>query len=120
MDRITVKNLRFRSLHGFYPEERERGNDFEVDVVIHAPLAGAARGDELDRTVDYSRVAALVGEVMEGQPVKLIETLLYAIGESLMRAWPNAGRIEVAVRKMNPPMSPSCEYTEVRSQWPKR
>ncbi len=120
MDCVTVKNLRFRSLHGFYPEERESGNDFEVDVVIHVPLSGAAKGDDLDRTVDYSRVAGLVGEVMEGQPVKLIETLLYAIGESLMRSWPKAAKIEVAVRKMNPPMSPSCEYTEVRSRWPKR
>ncbi len=120
MDCITVKNLRFRSLHGFFPEEREQGNDFEVDVVIHVPLSGAAKGDELGRTVDYSRMAALVGEVMDGRSVKLIETLLYGIGESLQRAWPNAGKIEVAVRKMNPPMSPSCEYTEVRSQWPKR
>lgn len=120
MDRITVKNLRFRSRHGYFPEERENGNDFEVDVVIHTPLSGAARGDDLGSTVDYSRVAALVGEVMEGRSVKLIETLLYGIGESLQCAWPDAARIEVAVRKLNPPMSPSCAYTEVRSQWPQR
>jgi hypothetical protein len=51
---------------------------------------------------------------MEGRSVKLIETLLYGIGESLMqRTWPGAALIEVAVRKCNPPMSPSCEYTEV-------
>ncbi|MFO8028856.1 MAG: dihydroneopterin aldolase [Cyclonatronaceae bacterium] len=119
MDAITLRNLRFRSLHGFHPEERERGNDFEVDVTLRLSLSDAARGDDLEQTVDYSRVAALVGEVMEGRSVKLIETLLYDIGESLTRAFPNARKIKVAVRKLNPPMSPSCEYTEVRSQWPK-
>ena len=119
MDCITLKNLRFHSLHGFFREERENGNDFEVDVSILIPLSDAGKTDNLDLTLDYSRVAGLIGDIMEGEPVKLIETLLYAIGESMIRNYPNAKKIEVAVRKMHPPMSPSCEYTEVRSQWPK-
>ncbi len=119
MDCITLKNLRFHSLHGHYRREREEGNDFEVDVSIWRPFREAAKSDNLDHTVDYSKVAHLIGDIMEGESVKLLETLLYAIGESLIRNYPNAQKIDVAVRKMNPPMSPSCEYSEVRSQWPK-
>ena len=119
MDCITLKNLRFHSLHGYFEEEREKGNDFEVDVSIWRPFREAAKSDNLALTLDYSKIAGLIGDIMDGESVKLVETLLYAIGESLMRNYPNAQKIEVAVRKMNPPMSPSCEYTEVRSQWPK-
>ncbi len=120
MDGITIKNLRFRGLHGYFPEERKNGNDFEVDVSLYLSLADAAKSDDLARTVDYNQVTDIVRGIMEGESVKLLETLLYAIGESLARNYPTADKIEVAVRKWNPPMTPSCDYTEVRGQWPKR
>lgn len=119
MDCLTLKNLKFHGLHGYFPEERRQGNDFEVDVSIWVPLQEAAKGDELAETIDYSKAATIVKQIMEGEPVKLIETLLYNIGESLTRTWPRANKIEVVIRKLHPPMSPSCEFTEVKSQWPK-
>ncbi len=119
MDCITIKNLEFHSLHGYHTEEREKGNDFEVDVLLWVPLAKAAAEDNLSQTVDYSHAASIVRDIMLGESVKLIETLLFTIGESLIQEYPGVQKIEVAVRKLHPPMSPSCEYTEVRSQWPK-
>lgn len=119
MDCICLKNLRFHSKHGYFPEERENGNDFEVDVCLCVPLGPASKRDDLSQTIDYGEVAGLVKDVMDAEPVMLLETLLYAIGEALMRNYPNAEKVDVAIRKMNPPMSPSCDYAEVRSQWPK-
>ncbi|MDG5768194.1 dihydroneopterin aldolase [Balneolales bacterium ANBcel1] len=120
MDCITIKNMTFRGLHGHFPEERRDGNDFEVDVTIWVPLQSASRDDELGQTIDYSHAAGLVREVMEGPSVRLIETLLYRIGEQLATTFPEAHEIEVAIRKLHPPMNPSCEYTEVRSRWPRQ
>ena len=119
MDCITIKNLQFRSYHGYFPEERRDGNDFEVDITVWVPLDRPARNDDLSQTVDYSLVAGTVQKVMDGDSVKLIESLLYKTGEALIDSLPEARKIEVAIRKLHPPMSPSCEYTEVRSQWPK-
>ncbi len=118
MDCITLKNLTFRGFHGYLPEERRDGNTFEVDVFIWTPLNAAARGDDLAKTVDYSQIAKIVRDIMEGPSVKLIETLLYNIGESIGQFCPDAKKIEVAIRKLHPPMPVSCEYSEVRSQWP--
>ena len=119
MDCITIKNLKFHAYHGYFPSERENGNDFEVDVRIWLELEAAATGDDLAETVDYSGAADIVGNVMNGKPVKLVETLLFKIGESLTRSYPRAEKIEVAVRKRNPPMQYGCEYTEVKSRWPR-
>lgn len=119
MDCITLKNLRFHSKHGYFPEERVDGNEFEVDVCICVPLSPASKQDDLGQTIDYGAVAGLVKDIMDGEPVKLLETLLYKIGEMLVRRYPLAEKIEVAVRKKNPPMAPSCDYAEVKSQWPK-
>ncbi|MBP3191995.1 dihydroneopterin aldolase [Natronogracilivirga saccharolytica] len=119
MECITIKNLRFHAGHGYFPAEREKGNDFEVDITIWLELEAAATGDDLAATIDYGEAAEIAGDIMNGEPVKLVETLLYRIGESLTRAYPKAENIEVAVRKLNPPMEPSCEFTEVRSRWPR-
>lgn len=119
MDCITIKNLRFRGFHGYFEEERTEGNDFEVDILLSVPSPTAPRNDDLSQTIDYSEVAGMVQRVMDGTSVKLLETLLYNIGEALVSTYPQAQKVEVAVRKLAPPMSPACEYTELRSQWPK-
>ena len=119
MDRITIKKLKFRGLHGYHPEERQNGNNFEVDIHIHLPLYKAARSDDLIDTLDYNEIGGIVENIMHGKSVKLLETLLYAIGGTLLKSCPGAEKIEVAIRKLHPPMSTLCEYTEVKSQWPK-
>lgn len=115
---ITIKNITFHAPHGVFEEERKKGNTFEVDLFLWAALDRAGRSDQLNDTLDYQKAVKVVENIMNGEPVNLIETLLYRTGEALLDAFPQATRIEVAIRKRQPPMSPSCEYTEVRAQWP--
>lgn len=119
MERITLKNLRFRALHGYYPEEQQQGNDFEVDILIDIPFRRAGETDVLVHTIDYGEAAGLVARVMKSEPVRLLETLALRIECSLRERYPEATGTEVAIRKMSPPMDPSCDYAEVRIRWPK-
>lgn len=119
MDRITLKNLRFRAFHGVFENEKKRGNDFEVDVVLSCDLSASADSDNLEHTVDYAVVAQTVQEVMQSASVDLLETLLYRIGALLQERFAQVQHIEVSVRKMNPPMSPACDYTELSGVWPR-
>ncbi|MDI6400610.1 dihydroneopterin aldolase [Balneolaceae bacterium ANBcel3] len=119
MDCITIKNLRIHANHGVYPEERESGNTFETDILIWRELEFAAQTDKLEHTCDYSIAASIVSEVLNSEPVQLLETLVYRIGNRLMASFPEARKIEVALRKCTPPMDLPCDYTEVRSQWPR-
>jgi dihydroneopterin aldolase len=50
-DRITLTGLRARGRHGVYDFERERGQDFVVDVVLELDLGPAARSDDMADTV---------------------------------------------------------------------
>ena len=58
-----------------FENERENGQEFVVDVVLHTDTAPAARTDDLAHTVDYAAVAADVVALVAGEPVNLIETL---------------------------------------------
>jgi dihydroneopterin aldolase len=74
-DRIALTGLRARGRHGVYAVERERGQDFVVDVVLELDLAPAAASDDVADTVHYGELARRLVEIVGGEPVDLIETL---------------------------------------------
>lgn len=117
MATITLKSIRFHAKHGVLAHEKVDGNDFEVDVTAVIDILRAARSDDLSHTLDYGRAALIVGDVMHGASVDLIETLVYRIGDELMSAFPAMRELTVAVRKLNPPIDGQAAYSEVRETW---
>lgn len=117
MDTLTLKNLRFEAYHGFYEKERRQGNQFEVDLTFTADLRQAGKSDCLEDTIDYQRAAKIVQEVMEGPSRKLIETLARQIGDQLFESFPQAEQLQVAVRKVSPPLNVETAYSETRMSW---
>ena len=74
-DIIRLLGIRATGFHGVFQNERETGQEFVVDVVLHTETAPAAHTDDLAHTVDYAAVAADVVALIAGEPVNLIETL---------------------------------------------
>lgn len=117
MSTITLKSVRFHAKHGVLPHEKVDGNLFEVDVIAVIDILRAARTDDLSHTLDYGRAALIVGDVMHGASVDLIETLVYRIGDGLMAAFPAMRELTVAVRKLHPPIDGEAAFSEVRETW---
>lgn len=112
-----MKGLKFHAPHGYYEKERWDGNDFEVDLVFYADLSEAGRTDDLEKTIDYQKAEFIAREVMQGPPVKLIETLARRIGEQAFEAFEQLVKLEVSVRKLHPPIETETAYSEVRMTW---
>jgi FolB domain-containing protein len=74
-DIIRISGIRATGFHGVFENEREIGQEFVVDVVLHTDTAPAAQTDDLAHTVDYAAVAAEVVALISGESVNLIETL---------------------------------------------
>ncbi|MEQ9308129.1 MAG: dihydroneopterin aldolase [Balneolaceae bacterium] len=119
MDKLVLKGLKFRALHGYFENERLDGNDFEVDVTFSISLSEAGKTDDLSKTIDYSKAREIIASVMEGDSKKLIETLTFLIGQKLYTYFADAESIEVSVRKFNPPMPGETKYSEVTMKWPR-
>ncbi|MCU1691358.1 MAG: folB [Frankiales bacterium] len=103
VDRIALRGLRVRGFHGVLPAEREAGQDFVVDAVLHVDVREAAASDDLEDTVDYGALALALAEVVAGEPVDLIETL----AERLAAVCLVDGRVhgaEVTVHKPSAPI----------------
>jgi dihydroneopterin aldolase len=56
LDQVVVRNLRLWAHVGVLERERQLGQWFELDVVLGADLARAGRDDDLQASLDYSRL----------------------------------------------------------------
>lgn len=98
-DTISLVGITLYGYHGARPEERTLGQRFIVDVDLDADLRSAAATDALDSTVNYSEVYALVAEIVEGEPVNLLEALGEGIARSVLKQFPQVQRARVRVAK---------------------
>ncbi|MDE2867789.1 MAG: dihydroneopterin aldolase [Chloroflexota bacterium] len=98
-DTISLAGITLYGYHGARPEERTLGQRFIVDLDLDADLRNAAATDALDSTVNYSEVYALVAEIVEGEPVKLLETLAEGIAQAVLKRFSQVQRVRVRVAK---------------------
>src|SRR4051812_33432964 len=92
LDRVALRGLRVRGRHGVLDAERELGQWFVVDVVLHLDTRPAAAGDDLTRTVHYGVLAEQVAEVVAGEPVALVETLAQRGADGALLPEPGVAR----------------------------
>lgn len=104
-DQVQLRGMRFTGAHGALPGEKERPQPFEVDLDVFLDLSRAGAEDDLSLTVDYGRLCEAARNVVEGNPVTLLERLAELIASAALdacggRAW----RVVVTVRKLRPPV----------------
>lgn len=102
-DLIALRGLVARGRHGWFDEEQEQGQLFRVDVALGVDIAAAAATDDLAHTVDYGVLAQEVVDIVEGKPVRLIETLAERVAD-LCLSKPLVTEVEVTVHKPEAPV----------------
>ncbi|WP_026877696.1 dihydroneopterin aldolase [Jiangella gansuensis] len=103
-DRIELRGLTATGRHGWFSHERETGQLFRVDVSLGVDTRAAARSDDLTDTVDYGSLADRVVGLVEGEPVRLVETLAQRIADLCLED-PRVEDAEVTVHKPEAPIT---------------
>lgn len=103
MDKVFVHGMQFYAYHGVYPEENRLGQRFIVDLELGLDLSPAAASDNLKKTVDYRAVYDTVQTLVEGAPVKLLETLAEQVIAQLFKTFP-VTEIFIRITKPDPPI----------------
>jgi len=101
--RISLNKLLFVGYHGLYPEEKKLGNNYSVEIDIDfTPKQGVI--DQLDQTIDYVHVYAIVKKWME-IPTPLLETLVGKIADDILSSQALANKVFVKITKLHLPIS---------------
>jgi len=101
--RISLNKLLFVGYHGLYPEEKKLGNNYSVEIDIDfTPKEGVI--DQLDQTIDYVHVYAIVKKWMD-IPTPLLETLVGKIADDILSSQALANKVFVKITKLHLPIS---------------
>lgn len=108
---VALKDVKCFALHGYYPEEQLIGNHFIVDLETEFTPNGF--DDELTQTVNYEDLNAIILSEMKNTQ-KLLETVLKNIISNIIELYPFVEKIDVSIKKLNPPMPGQIGHSFVK------
>lgn len=103
MTKIILEKMEFYSFIGVFEEEKKIGSQFEVDIEFELKENNKKITDELDKTIDYSKVYDLVKIEMQ-QKVNLIEYMAQKIIDTIYSNFNDLQKIKVKISKLSPPI----------------
>lgn len=104
IDKIYVSGMEFYGYHGVFKEENKLGQRFRVDLVVELDLKKAGETDSLEYSVNYASLYKACQVIVEGQPLKLVESLAEQIAAKILLDFPLISYCTVKVIKPDPPI----------------
>ena len=112
---ISIEKMEFYSYHGCFEEERKIGTWFNVDLSMEVDTSKAEETDNLEDTVNYQEVYAVVKREMMVSS-KLLENVARRILNAIKKEFPTVSYAWVKVKKMNPPLGGKMESVSVEME----
>lgn len=113
-DRIIIENLQIYAYHGVYREEREKGQNFYINVVLETDTAMAGTLDDLELTTNYGEVCRFLDGFMKKHTYQLIETVAEKAAEEILLQFPRIRQLTLEIRKPEAPVKLPFESISVR------
>ena len=113
MDKIIMKNLSFYGYHGVMQEEKVLGQKFILDIQIYTDLRKAGKTDEVNDTINYSKVYDEVKYIVEKKTFDLIEALAESIADTILNEFIKAKEVVIKVKKPEAPVKGIYDYFAV-------
>lgn len=112
MGQLSLVGMAFYAHHGYYTEERKRGNNYLVDVQISYSMDKAGGSDDLNDALNYETVYQICQRQMDN-PRHLIEAVAKSIAEEIKDAFPEAEYVRVDLKKLKPELGGPVHHASV-------
>ena len=109
---ITISGMEFYAYHGCFAEEKVIGTRFKVDAVIHCNFMEAAQEDNLEKSINYQKIYALVKEEMAVSS-HIIEHVCFRIMKRVKAQFSEILQCKITVYKLNPAIGGKTEWVAV-------
>ena len=81
VDRIHIRDLKFRSIIGINSDERRERQDVVTNITIWADLSTACQSDNIEDTVDYKAIKKSILKMAETSQFFLVEAMAQAMAD---------------------------------------
>lgn len=99
---IQLENLVFKAFHGLYPEEKNFGGKFIINLSVNLNAINK-ESIEISETVNYENLFQIVSYHMN-QPTDLLENVLTQIANDILKQFNQVQSIDISITKKNPPI----------------
>ena len=113
---IRLEGLKIYAYHGVLPQENLVGAYYYIDLKLKTDFTHAAETDELEGTVSYADIFAVMKEEM-AITSKLLEHVCQRIASRIFNDFPAIEAIEIRLSKENPPMGASAKSIGVEAHY---
>jgi len=97
----ALENLEFFAHHGIYPEEREKGGTFCVNVWLIKDVPEEKQFKKLEEVIDYEKIYGIIRDEMQ-KPRDLLEEVAKSILDRISADHVNILSIKVKITKYKP------------------
>ena len=111
---ISVEGIRIFAYHGHLPEEKKLGGHFIVSVWVTADTSEVEKTDDLNDTVDYVKIIAIVKEKMAIR-ADMIEVPAKRIVDAILPL-NKVQKVTVEVEKIQPPIDATFDKISVTTE----
>ena len=118
-DEIRIDGLEVFARHGVYPEEREKGQTFLVNVVLYTDIRRAGLEDNLENTTDYGDVCRFITDWMQDNTYRLLEAVVEKLSKAILLEYALVTAVELEVKKPQAPIPLpfECVSLKVYRKW---
>jgi FolB domain-containing protein len=81
LDRIHIRDLKFRSIIGITGDERREKQDVVANITLWADLSLACASDDIKDTVDYKAIKKNILDMIETSQFFLVEAMAQAMAD---------------------------------------
>ena len=113
---IRLEGLKIYAYHGVLPQENLVGAYYYIDLKLKTDFTHAAETDELEGTVSYADIFAVVKEEM-AITSKLLEHVCQRIASRIFKDFPTIEAINIRLSKENPPMGACAKSVGVEAHY---
>lgn len=114
MDEIRIDNLEVFAHHGVFPQEKEQGQYFYVNVVLYTDLRKAGLKDDLTLSTNYGDVSLFIEKQLTEQTYDLIEAAAEAAAQAILLHYPLVREVDFELCKPHAPIPMQFESVSVK------
>ena len=112
-DKIIVKGLGIYAYHGVNPEEKQVGQNFEVDITAHTCIKKSGQTDNVDDTVSYAKIVKTAIRVISESSYNLLERVATRLAEQLIMDFNALEQVDILLKKPEAPIRAEFDYCAV-------
>ncbi|WP_368488415.1 2-amino-4-hydroxy-6-hydroxymethyldihydropteridine diphosphokinase [Clostridium sp. BJN0013] len=113
MDIIHIKDLEVYAYHGVNQAEKDLGQRFLISLKIFLDLSEAIDKDDLNKTVNYSKLCFEIEKEFKKKRYNLIERSAQALADFILKKYEIVERVVVKVKKPWAPIGKPLEWVAV-------